>query len=599
MTSFEIREVDLSRDRIREWSDTDPRLRNWPVVYTLDGVGQIYVGESLNVAMRFKQHLESPNKAALGRARVIVNETFNKSVCLDLESFLIRLFAGDGQYDVVNGNEGITDADYYRREEYRATFRDVFDVLRKNGLFTRSITDIENSDLFKLSPFKALSQDQLAVVVDIVEGLFDDIDRGDASSIVVQGSPGTGKTIVAIFLMKLLRDIQGFDPQQPRPEMSVFEEFFNEDSSRSLAGFRVGLVVPQQSLRQSIKKVFAKTPGLEAGMVISAFTVGEDSGHFDLLVVDEAHRLTQRASQGSGPRNKQYADITTRLFGSDDKTKTQLDWIRAKSTNQLFLVDRQQSIRPADIPGEVVDALTDEAVSSHRRYMLTAQHRVRAGSDYVGYVRAVLAGVPVSPRDFGEYDLRFYEDFAAMRRDILAREAEVGLARLVAGYAWEWVSKTNRTAYDMTINGERMRWNTHPVDWVNSKTSLNEMGSIHTIQGYDLNYAGVVIGPDLRYDSEGGGIRFDRAQYYDRNGKANNNQLGITYSDSNLLEYVRNIYAVLLTRGISGTYLYVCDPALREYLRPFFPSSTTEQPRQTILPPEHRTHQMLQGPMSE
>jgi len=310
-------------------------------------------------------------------------------------------------------------------------------------------------------------------------------------------------------------------------------------------------------------------------MVVTAFDVGEDPGHFDLLVVDEAHRLTQRASQGSGPRNKQYAEITTKLLGADDKAVTQLDWITAKSTNQLFLLDRDQSIRPADIPGAVVDALVDSAARSSRRYTLSAQHRVRAGSDYVGYVRAVLASVPMTPRDFGEYDLRFYDDFAAMRRDVLTRDAEVGLARLVAGYAWEWVSKSDPAAFDITIDGERMKWNTRPVDWVNSTTSRDEMGSIHTIQGYDLNYAGVVIGRDLRFDSQSSRITFDRTQYYDRNGKANNNQLGITYSDGDLLKYVQNIYTVLLTRGILGTYVYVCDSALREYLRQFFARGRT------------------------
>lgn len=570
MTGFEIREVDLARDAVRLWSGTDPRLKNWPVVYTLDGSGQIYIGESLNVAMRFRQHLDSSNKASLGRARVVVDETFNKSVCLDLESFLIRLFAGDGRYTVINGNEGITDADYYRREAYHKTFREVFDALRERGLFTQSIAEIENSDLFKLSPFKALSEDQLGVVVDIVEGLFEDIDRHDASTIVIQGSPGTGKTIVAIFLIKLLCDIRDYDPAQPRAELSVFEDFFDEESSRLLTGFRVGLVVPQQSLRRSIQKVFDKTPGLDRGMVLSPFDVGKDPGRFDLLLVDEAHRLTQRASQGSGPRNKAYAEITTALFGSDDKTKTQLDWILAKSANQVFLLDRDQTVRPADLPTRVVDALVDGASRSKRRYRLTAQHRVRAGTDYVGFIRGVLAGVPMQPRDFGEYDLRFYDDFAAMRRDILTRDNEVGLARLVAGYAWEWVSKNDRSAYDMTIDGERVRWNTHPVDWVNSTSSREEMGSIHTIQGYDLNYAGVVIGRDLRFDPDEGRVRFDRSQYYDRNGKANNKQLGLTYSDEQLLEYVRNIYTVLLTRGIQGTYIYVCDPELRRYLRSFF-----------------------------
>ena len=147
---------------------------------------------------------------------------------------------------------------------------------------------------------------------------------------------------------------------------------------------------------------------------------------------------------------------------------------------------------------------------------------------------------------------------------------EVGLARLVAGYAWKWVSNTDHSADDITIDGEGMQWNTRAVDWVNSKTSLHEMGSIHTIQGYDLNYTGVVIGPDLVYDVEAHKIRFNRTSYFDRNGKANNRQLGLTYSDDQLLKYVQNIYRVLLTRGILGTYVYVCDPALREHFRRFF-----------------------------
>lgn len=570
MTGFEIHEVDFSRDTIRAWARTDARLKNWPVVYTLDGSGQIYVGESLNVGMRFLQHMDNPTKASLGRARVVIDETYNKSVCLDLESFLIRLFAGDGRYTVRNGNEGITDADYYRRDTYRDGFRAVFDALRERGLFTKSIAEIENSDLFKLSPFKALSEDQLAVVLDIVEGLFEDIDSDSPSTVVIQGSPGTGKTIVAIFLIKLLCDIRDHDPTQPRAEVSVFEDFFTEEYSRMLAGFRVGLVVPQQSLRRSIQRVFHKTPGLDKSMVLSPFDIGLGTTQFDLLLVDEAHRLTQRASQGSGPRNKQYAEITTALFGTDDKARTQLDWILAKSTHQVFLLDRDQSVRPADIPTHVVDSLIERADRSRRRYRLIAQHRVRAGTDYVGFIRGVLAGVPMQPRPFGEYDLRFYDDFGAMRRDIDERDREVGLARMVAGYAWPWVSKDNSTLFDIEIDGERLQWNTRPVDWVNSPTSEREMGSIHTIQGYDLNYAGVVIGPDLYFDTAAQRIRFNRSQYFDRNGKANNKQLGLTYGDEELLDYVRNIYMVLLTRGILGTYVYVCDTELREYLRPFF-----------------------------
>ena len=98
------------------------------------------------------------------------------------------------------------------------------------------------------------------------------------------------------------------------------------------------------------------------------------------------------------------------------------------------------------------------------------------------------------------------------------------------------------------------------------------MGSIHTTQGYDLNYAGVIIGPDLRYDPIRRRMRVNRDSYFDTKGKANNKMLGVSYDDDDLLGYIRNIYAVLLTRGIRGTYVYVCDRDLREHLRQFIPA---------------------------
>jgi uncharacterized protein len=90
-------------------------------------------------------------------------------------------------------------------------------------------------------------------------------------------------------------------------------------------------------------------------------------------------------------------------------------------------------------------------------------------------------------------------------------------------------------------------------------------GSIHTVQGYDLNYAGVIIGPDLRYDELTREVLVDRAAYRDKKGKENLAQLRRPTTDDDLLALVQNIYGVLLTRGILGTYVYVCDPGLREY----------------------------------
>ena len=114
-----------------------------------------------------------------------------------------------------------------------------------------------------------------------------------------------------------------------------------------------------------------------------------------------------------------------------------------------------------------------------------------------------------------------------------------------------------------------MRWNTTTTDWINSPKSVDEVGSIHTVQGYDLNYVGVIIGNDLRYDPAASKLLFDRTNYHDKKGRENNPKLGIKYSDEDLLEYVKNIYSVLLTRGILGTYILVQDKALHRYLSDF------------------------------
>jgi len=568
MTGFRIDPIRFQAADIKTWAGLDNRHSNWPVVYTLDGTGGIYVGESINGSGRLRQHLESGKKTQFLSARVILGETFNKSVCLDLESYLIRLFAGDGQFQVTNRNEGITDADYYGRQSYQPVFEMIFDELRELGLFTRPIREIENTDLFKLSPFKALTPDQAIAVEDILSGLFEDLAHERSSRIVIHGDPGTGKTVVAVYLMKLLADIRHADPTDKPEGDSILSEFFVEGYPQLLEEVRVGLVVPQQSLRRSIQKVFKRTPGLEPEWVMTPFQVGQSAERFELLIVDEAHRLTQRANQTSAQKNKEFATINERLFGADDPSYTQLDWINERSDHQIFLLDTAQSVRPMDVSAESLTALVETVDSQNRRYRLTTQMRVRAEQDYVGYVRSVLALTQGEREEFPGYDLRLYDDLPAMVTAIESRESETGLARLLAGYAWEWRTKRDKSAYDIEIDQVRLRWNQTDVDWVNSKTSVREVGSIHTIQGYDLNYAGVIIGNDLRLDPDAGALRFHRASYFDRKGKQNNPTQ--TFTDEDLLGFVRNIYAVLLTRGMLGTYVYVCDEPLREYLSEYF-----------------------------
>ena len=168
---------------------------------------------------------------------------------------------------------------------------------------------------------------------------------------------------------------------------------------------------------------------------------------------------------------------------------------------------------------------------------------------------------PILPMKFGPYDLRCFDSAVELVDAIKARNEEFGLARTVAGYAWEWKTAKGEADYDIEIDELKLAWNSTKVDWVNSSNAINEVGCIHTVQGYDLNYVGVIIGPEVRYDSKNHKLIIDRDKYQDINRKK-----GIG-SPEELDRYIINIYKTLLTRGIYGTYIYAIDPNLNEYIQ--------------------------------
>lgn len=572
MTNSRIERLKFTDGDVRAFAKSDTRHKNWPVVYLLDGDKNVYVGETLNTTSRMRQHLANPHKREFTGVRVVIDEKFNKSVCLDLESFLINALNGDGRLTVTNLNAGIVDRDYYDRASYRESFLEIFEQLRELGVFERRIEQIENDDLFKLSPFKALTTDQAVAMEGILEGLFDDVDSNVSRTIVVQGDPGTGKTIVGISLVKLLQDMKSADREDAYDSDALFSDFFAPGYAERIKDYRIGLVVPQQSLRASIREVFKKTPGLSANMVLSPFDVAKSAEGFDVLIVDEAHRLSRRANQSSAALNKQFQEANERLFGADDNELTQLDWVQHRSRHQILLLDTAQRIKPADLSTETLNELIRSTKVDHRFYPLASQMRVLAGEDYINYIRRILKGEQSEFVGFRQYDFRMFDDLPEMHSEIRKRDAEVGLARLLAGYAWEWKTKKDKSAFDIEMGEVRLRWNQTDKDWINSKTSLDEVGSIHTVQGYDLNFAGVIIGPDLKFDPVTKRLFINRDSYFDKKGKENNPKLGLTFGDDDLLEFITGIYFVLLTRGMRGTYVHVVDPELRKYMKQFFPA---------------------------
>lgn len=499
--------------------------RDWPVVYLLEASSEAYVGETTNLYSRSKQHYENGERRRLKNAHVITDETYNKSAALDIESFLITHLAAEGSFLMQNRNDGIREHNYYQRAEYQAKCEIIWKELLEKKLVHKEVYEIENSDLFKYSPYKSLTEEQYFFVKKLVR----DIEKDNAKTYVVEGAPGTGKTILATYLMKYLKD---------------------HESTKHL---KVASVAPMSSLRGTIQQVFRATAGLEANMVIGPSDVAKDT--YDLVIVDEAHRLKKRRNLGAAFRA--FDNVNKKLGLSKDAT--QLDWILKSSKRQVLFYDQGQSVLPADI--QDIDLRSKGA----QFYTLSKQMRIQAGEEYVQLVEAILNHRQVVKPNLKDYEFQVFENIAEMHQAIKTKDKEHGLSRLVAGFAWPWITNpangTPKQDFDIEINDYKLRWNSKTRDWVNSPGAINEVGCIHTVQGYGMNYVGVIIGPELYYDVKNKRIAVDKSKYCDRNGHA-----GVT--DPNELErYIKNIYRTLLTRGIKGTYVYIVDENLRTYFK--------------------------------
>ena len=540
---------------------------NWPVVYVLNNDKEAYVGETLNAYRRLEQHLQNPDRQSLEDVHIISDTTFNKSVVLDLESFLIRYMASDEKYSLQNGNNGIRDHAYYSKEQYEQEFKVIWEKLRRKGLVKNSIDSIENSELYKYSPYKVLGEDQIEAEKEILRAFTDYKDTPGGASIVVHGGAGTGKTILAIYLMKLFADLEKSIPADEETEIDEYSDLV--DAAHSIEGItNIGLVIPQKSLQTSLKEVFGSVRNLNPGMVMTPAEVVKNylttGKRYDLLIVDESHRLKCR--NHGHLSNYRTFDKCNADMGLDKFTGTELDWIMLCSDNRILFRDELQMVRPCDIPtDEFYSILENRYTSSVVQTGLTTQWRCEGGNSYISYLKEVLGGKCTERKTVLNYDLRLYDECEKMVEDIKTKENELKLCRVVAGYAWPWNRKRVQD-YTIIIQGKKYRWNMTYENWISTKTAINEVGCIHTVQGYDLNYCGVIIGEDIKYDPVRHEIYADKDNYYDQQGKA-----GVAFQPEALKEYLIHIYLTLMTRGIKGTYVYACNDELREYLKGLLP----------------------------
>lgn len=278
---------------------------------------------------------------------------------------------------------------------------------------------------------------------------------------------------------------------------------------------------------------------------------------FDLILSDESHRLNEKSG----------------LFRN--KGENQVKEIINASRMSVFFIDEHQAVTVNDI-GTVREIVrhANAAGAFVRKMELDSQFRCGGSDGYISWLDGILGFSETvyldRPLDF-DYDLRFYDDPEEMRSEIRRLNEVNNRSRMVAGYCYDWVSKNDPDAYDVRIPGTdfRMRWNlSTSKTWAIDEGSVEEIGCIHTCQGLEFDYVGVIIGRDLRYE--------DGKVVTDRKCRARTDQslrgLSTKYpskeeQESVADEIIRNTYKVLLSRGMKGCFIYCEDRPLQEYLR--------------------------------
>lgn len=482
---------------------------------------------------------------------LISNKTFNKSVVLDLESFLIKYMSSEGSKTLTNGNAGIVEHNYFYKEAYEDDFNEIWNMLIDVGIVKKSIADIENSELFKYSPYKSLNYEQQKAAYEILKYLTQVNNASTQSMVEVMGGAGTGKTILAVYLIKLMVDIGNCKNNLTAVEDEELQNQILKLSTKIGTVRKIGFVVPMSELRITMKDIFNSIDGLSENMVLAPEDVVKDM--YDLLVVDEAHRLYQRHHLPGQHMYAKFDRINERLMGDDFKGDisdyTELDWIIQSSRLQILFYDELQTIRATDITPNRFKEICKPHLFTY--YMLLSQMRCKGGNGYYEYVKKILSSDKLTIHEYqkiDKYQAKVTDTIDELFDIIKKKNDECGLSRVVCGPGW---SKEE----SIEIDGQIFRWAGE------KNTDVYSILSIHKSQGFDLNYAGVIFGKEIYYDME-----TKRVEINKKNLKDNFIKSG---GDTSMRQYMINIYLTLMTRGIHGTYVYAMDDNLKEYLSKF------------------------------
>ena len=408
---------------------------------------------------------------------------------------------------------------------------------------------IENG---KLKPAKAL-QDALASMLDgnkefylideqkvayetvkkLVEKSLSNVNKINSENtkytIIIEGGPGTGKSVVAIQLLCDLTQ-KGYAVNYVTKNAAPRNVYF-------------------EKLRQNNYK-WNYIKNLFKG---SGSFIGVPNNYFDCLIADEAHRLTDKSGQFHHLGENQIKEI-----------------IHASKVS-VFLIDEDQKVTTMDIGS--IDLIKKYAKEENsivyygNEINLVSQFRCNGSDGYLAFLDNLLGIRKTANLTFDmDYDIRLFSNPVLMKQELAKKNQINNKSRMLAGYCYNWISKNNRydDIYDICLENDfKAKWNfSNTNTWAIDKESFDQIGCIHTSQGLEFDYCGVIIGKDLIYRD--GKVISD----FTKRAKTDSSLKGIKSSKNYELadRIIKNTYRTLLSRGQKGCYIYCEDKPLLNYI---------------------------------
>lgn len=346
--------------------------------------------------------------------------------------------------------------------------------------------------------------------------------------LIIEGGPGTGKTVLAINLLVRLT------------ELKLLSKYVSKNAAPRK--------VYESKLVGTIKRSHFSNFFSGSGAFIDT-----EPNTFDALIVDEAHRLNEKSG----------------LYGNLGENQIKELIVSAKCS--VFFIDEDQRVTLSDIGSkQAIRAFAKAKGAVVEEYVLSSQFRCSGSDGYLAWLDDTLGIRPTANPmlETQEYEFKVFDSPQAMHEAINEKN-HGNKARVVAGYCWPWLSKKAPTAADIVIGDYKRQWNLDQDGslWIIAENSIEQVGCIHTCQGLEVDYIGVIIGPDLVVRN---GQVITSPHERDKNDKSirgwkklMKEQPALAQQDTDLI--IKNTYRTLMTRGMKGCYLYCTDQETAQY----------------------------------